>query len=878
MERQRVVKSAERKDSALVSFESEVETLNNKVGTLSKDLSGRRKINQSGEDPLLIIQRLEEEKNFFDSEARLMADKYKDATAQAQNLERETKRLERETDETKELLTLAEASLAKQGFEIDSKETVERLHEIWRELGVDSAVRENSRKEIGSCLEDTCGRKLKEASELKMQTEEEIRKLADKLDTMQAALGISSVSTNEKAGSTLLECLGDLRRQVLQLQPQCQYAVERREKLLKDAADLTKALGLSTDQLSFNLRVLLQQKLSASALLEGADVTKSGRKQRASVMKTVDSLVSELSFLGRSQGLDDIAEEEPESESQRSVSDATQVECGPPKSLDSEFLSRCEQDITELRVKKSETLVRNRELHQEAATLAGEMYLPSNYIVSAVETTLKQRLQALPAWWSKDAAEEVSTAVATYASTVKATTVFSQHLQSIHESLVIMADARRSLSTSLGIIVEHAQKTLLDIVGREIDASEAYTSFHDALFRLPALSEDLTNACISEMEALVSGVEAMTQSEIEALTVVWEALSVSSAERRDFWGKIEESIGETQANKQNPFDEVHRLCSLAGEGWVLAAVEEATKGYKELDKRLFKLDRIHQEVEKLRSRQDTKSRILSLDSEVRILNEQLSNFEDQQCSKQRLLTKKSGGSKLLKEERFRKQMQGKFTSKLEQLAALLGLWEKEEDAAFDPTLLSDDVRMLMESPEKTETWVEQRTKLMPLRTVQTTKSPTRKRPIENSPQQKPINSRSTIHSLRHKSGTTPPRKRAAHSTSALAQSSRSAPASTAKKLSSHDSKVRQAPKTTDISNKRKPQEQVKASTKPPKMQRTEKDNHSRLQKVLSPKKTTPKKAREEKRGSRRRESPALPPFGRILLEAASPKPGDKENK
>ena len=197
MERQRVVKSAERKDSALLSFEREVETLNNKVVTLSKDLSGRRKISQSGEDPLLIIQRLEEEKNFFDSEARLMADKYKDATARAQNLERETKVLERENDETKELLAFAEASLANQGAEIDSKATVERLHEIWRELGVDSMVRENSRKEIRSCLEDTCGRKLKEASELKIQTEEEIRSLAEKLDTMQAALGISSNSTND---------------------------------------------------------------------------------------------------------------------------------------------------------------------------------------------------------------------------------------------------------------------------------------------------------------------------------------------------------------------------------------------------------------------------------------------------------------------------------------------------------------------------------------------------------------------------------------------------------------------------------------------------------------------------------------------------------
>jgi hypothetical protein len=168
MERQRVVKSAERKDSALMTFESEVETLNNKVVTLSKDLSGRRKINQSGEDPFLIIPRLEEEMNFFDSEARLMADKYKDATARAQNLERETKRVERETDETKELLALAEASLANQSVEIDSKETVERLHETWRELGVNSAVRENSRKEIQSCL----GRDMWQEAERSLRAED----------------------------------------------------------------------------------------------------------------------------------------------------------------------------------------------------------------------------------------------------------------------------------------------------------------------------------------------------------------------------------------------------------------------------------------------------------------------------------------------------------------------------------------------------------------------------------------------------------------------------------------------------------------------------------------------------------------------------------
>jgi hypothetical protein len=126
MERQRAVKSVE----------SEGKTLNDKAALQGPVWSATQ--DQSGEDPfLMIIRRPAEEMNFLDGEARPMADKCKDATARAWNLERATKRVEQETHDAKELLSLVEASLANQSVEIDSKET-------WRELGVDSAVRENS--------------------------------------------------------------------------------------------------------------------------------------------------------------------------------------------------------------------------------------------------------------------------------------------------------------------------------------------------------------------------------------------------------------------------------------------------------------------------------------------------------------------------------------------------------------------------------------------------------------------------------------------------------------------------------------------------------------------------------------------------------------
>jgi hypothetical protein len=152
------------------------------------------------------------------------------------------------------------------------------------------------------------------------------------------------------------------------------------------------------------------------------------------------------------------------------------------------------------------------------------------------------------------------------------------------------------------------------------------------------------------------------------------------------------------------------MAAVDGEEWVLTAVKDCTKDYRQLEMKLFKLEKIHSEVEQLKTRQDAKSRILTLDSELRILNSKLNEFEDKKCVKQRLITKKNTSSNLLKEERFRKQMQSKFTSKLDQLLKLLKDWKTNENTNFCHDFLSEDVRMFLKNSDRNE--------FMHLRTVE----------------------------------------------------------------------------------------------------------------------------------------------------------------
>jgi hypothetical protein len=863
LDRQKIMASSERKDSALQSYENEVETLNNKIISLSNSISDSYQYSDSCDDAGTTIRRLQEEKAFFDGEARMLAEKLRDSQSRSSELEKNLHEVQRNYFETRERYALAEASLKQAGKSLQSEETLERLQEIWRELGVSSDSRDRARQDIENCLADTCTRKLQEAQDLKTQTEVEIRTLANALDSMTSALALERdqallASSNE--GSTLLDCRRTLQMQVEKLEPQYKFAIARREKLVNDLNILVDALGLNSKQLSMDLQVLLQQS-QASNFVTSSNFEHVFQMSTALESRTLDQRTSKGQ---EQQGILPAIEEEEK--------DPSALDLGtiPAKCLAGEYLSRCENDIAKLRVKKAEELVRNREYQQKGFALAGEMHMKASDVVS----TLHHGIEPKPQWWSEDVLDQVAQALVSETSPINATEAFSQHLKQALLSLESVAEARRSLSTTLRSTVERAQKTLLDIVGREVDATEAYASFHDALFRLPSLSEELVKACISEMEALVVGVEAMTESEIEALTVVWEALGVTSKERREFWGQVEESAGDTLAiEEKNPFTAVSALANTSGEEWVISATETARGKFDLLEQRLSKLEGIHNEVERLKSRQDTKSSILSLDSEVRILNANLLDFEDTKCNKQRLLTKKSGGTTLLKEERFRKQMQSKFTSKLEQLASLLRVWEKEQGEQFDASVLSDDVRMLLStSPDKMEQIVEKRTKLMPLRTVQSTPAG-KKRPLEGNDQD-----RSSSDGNRHgasvpRSKLTPPRKRQARGTTSNTTSG--PPSSTRDDTKLHPQQMQKKSRPpVPIGNRRNipPTGRV-----PPK--KLEQNENTTAKSAGN--KSAPAASSSEpqvKRQLRKRESAALLPFGQILSPAQKRRQDDNRQE
>lgn len=807
------------------SLENELEIAMGKVDSLTRDLINRRILTESGADLFQILEDNEEKKKGLENDLTVAQGKIEASNEELIALQAKYESQEAELENVKDALALAQTSLAKLSGSVESEVTLKELQQIWKTLGVDKERRNTIREQIKSCVSLTCQRYLDEACKLKTDTEEELLTLRAKKESMQAALGLPQQGAIEGLG--MLDEAKILREQVERLEASYDSANVRRERIISDMISLSSALKISKRELPESLHNMMQQIEKVHACS-----TSIGRLRRATMMENVQAMVDSLT-----NKLDS------ENETTLPVGFPRQESDQLPGSLEESFLARCEDELAELRVRKSEMLVKNRDSMHKINCLIKDLHSNISEVVDLVEKALKGREKGTPIWWNSDEASIVIKRMTASSPRADGEALETRYLEVIYEALSKVAETRRSLSTLLQNIVEKAQQKLLDIVGREVDASEAYASFHDALLKLPSLSVHFSHACITEMEALTVGVEAMMQSEIEALTVVWEALKVSSEERRAFWGRIDDSNETTRIGNENIFGTLDMCLGGYTEEWILSLVVKGRNVNKDLEIKLGKLGAIHAEVEKLRSKQDTKSQVLSLDSEIRILNARLMDFEDLQCNKQRLLTKKSGSTALLKEARFRKQMKSKFVSKLGQLASLLRSWEQEEGRSFDASLLSDDVRMLLNEPDKMETWIERRTKLMPSRTVPA--ATPRKRSIEEEQKQSCIPHSSKVPS-RPTSVSTPPRKK-------LATSTMQSQVKSTKGTNTETSQV--VGTTRSPFRKRKPVS-VPSENAPP----TKGD----VSEVKSP---------VRKRASKmRKESAALPPFGRILSENVSPDP------
>eukprot|EP00934_Nitzschia_sp_Nitz4_P002427 Nitzschia sp. Nitz4//scaffold4_size323378//238111//243273//NITZ4_000694-RA/size323378-processed-gene-0.302-mRNA-1//1//CDS//3329553501//2422//frame0 len=793
-----------RKDAALLSFESEVESLQSKIAVLQKDLAARCILMESGENVLEVLQSTRAENEELITRLEQSDSLASSIKEEARHLGEQVQRQANEILNLEDKLALAKASLNKVNMSMEAEQVVDSLHQMWDALGIDSEKREQAQHDIQHALSNTCARLLHETTALKSSVESRVAYMTKTRDHILQVLNVPSKDDDPAGG--LLQREKVLHQQLSTLEKPYEYAAARRHRIFSDVQNLSATLQLAKSDLPQDLQALYSPAPSKSN-------SSGGSTQHVSLL--------DERFEGNFS----------------------------PGGLDGAFLLRCEKEVDALRVQKSELLVKNRQIAAQISKQIKDMHLDHTTLLSLVESMLDSEEEGVPSWWGQDPARDFVKLVTSTPPSVEGSTVDNRYFDVFAAKMAKIAASRGGLTTLLREIVEEAQEALLDIVGREVDVSEAYASFHNALVRLPLLSEEFAKACISEMEALVVGVETMTQSEIETLTVVWEALNITAEDRRDFWGDLDREVEQLPGNASNPFYKLRS--SPPNEEWIVDCGKRGEKVNAQLRMKLRKLRTIHEEVERLRSKQDTKSQILTLDSEVRILNLKLLDFEEMKCNKQRLVSKKAGGTALLKEERFRKQMKTKFVAQLSQLASLLQQWKQREGMPFDASLLSEDVRMLLDEPDNMQGWIEKRTKLMPSRTVLATPLKVSADKDVGNEKTCKVNNQSKKHMIsRKETGVTPPRKRIAPSR--VVRNKR--PVAEKSAVRKH---VAPAPGVLRSANGKKPAAELTTKRK-------------RDPQTISNKENEGEKGNLLKKAPRRKESSALLPFGRVLSELASP--------
>ena len=632
------------KENIVKCFDSEVDMLTSNISALKRELLRRHSNNTSqGCNRPERTNAMFQDISSLSLELEMAQQENMLLTLFTKDLVEDNEKVVLELSESKEKLTVAAMSSSRQGVGQAPELILERIHTIWKELGISSKERNNCRNQIENCLEGTCQKLLDEAEEMKERTLSEISLFRE--DICRSCSSLQLKPPEFEASDSLLQQLDFLRMQKSHLSPILQSAVKRRQVVAAKVTALSYELGIPKELLDENLRAVMDDANGGNSL--------------------------------------------------RNVSDS--------------FLSSCEKAVAELQIEKSIILTKNALLQNEALSMVKEMNLSGNDVVSLVCHAVKGKWSSLPNWWENQMMEMVSRSVTAIGGVIRTSRQFSQHLELVHDTLQKIATVRHLLTSKVRSIIERTQQLLLKTVDRDFDA-DSLTIFQNELYRLPPLSKEFICACFAEVESLCIEVGVMSQSEIEAHTVVCEALNISSTNRGIFWDNIDQSLRCIREQNVGPFDDVVALSAADCEEWLFSEMKNGTKSYVELEARLFKLEKIHAEVEQLRDRQDSKSKIISLDTQVRILSAQLQEFEDKKCDKQRLMTKKTTSSSLLQEERFRKQMQLKFSSKLEQLVLMLKAWQGNERSLFDQDLLSDDVKAILQNSDRNE--------FMHLRTVE----------------------------------------------------------------------------------------------------------------------------------------------------------------
>jgi kinesin family protein 4/21/27 len=689
-----------RKELALTSCQNEIENLNQQITHLSEDRR-RNNLCSANEDRLMStdlerlkqhISRLEKE-----NEHLMMTMEEKDALFSS----------------IKEKMTVMEVTMKNAGIEAKEEvlRTLNSLQDIWDKIGYPLSERERARSNIEACLENSCYQALQDAKDLKSRYEEEVVQLQEEIQQIYVALGFNAefddIQRTWSSEHPLMRRINNLKQTKMKILPMYNNALERRRYIISEVESTSSSMGISHSSLSDDLIKLLSYKgiqlKKKMPLIPGSPVNNhhSSKHRRATQFKIVEDMVRALETV-----------QDKNEDSSLMTESKDEIVAHYPGALSDDFLSLCEQDVKKLKMEKTTLKVCNQQMREEAKKLTFDMHLRGRELLSLSIHSMKKKTKDLPEWWDPRVAEEVCRSIVSKEATIKVNPCYTNHLKAIHSSLHSVSKGRKTLSSTLHDIVKSAHNSLLSTVAGQLDAGEAYSSFDAALARLPPLSKERVYACIQEMNTLIDAVEVMAQSEIEALTVVWDALNISQSEKGDFWGEVEKATKSHESQPNHDFDEVLKTCTVDIEEWLLSAVKDAQKTHRTLSNGLMKLNKIHDEVERLSNKQAIKSRVITLNSELCILSAKLAEFEQEANSRQRL-TKKMNSSSLLKEEKFRREMQNNFTSKLKTLSKLAHEWHSL-GGKIEDDLISPDIRPLLDDPEAAE----KRTAFMHLKTVQ----------------------------------------------------------------------------------------------------------------------------------------------------------------
>ena len=715
LQRRKMKDTLLRKDSTLRSFENEIMMQNEKIDALTKSLERRKNLMSSDEnesDPFEFIHSLEDEVSLANKKLEACLTEKASVLTELEKIRDALSMEEEQHAKVEERMALLRS---KQKLTESNDETTQMLGElqsIMAAIGMSREERDTVRYKLEHCVEDACSQMLKDAETLRDRKSEEVTKLRKRLTKMYSALSLEFQLPT--TFSSLSNELVTLESKLRKIQPQFDVAVERRDRLLNNVVTLASVLGET--QLSDNLKQLLQsqggskQSRPRSITAQQRVSMSSSREGRAKLLQNVEAMIN---------GLQTIHEDPATSDNSSGYTELPPMESG---SLSEAFLDDCERDVKKLKHMQSDRLLRNVEKCDQLRSLSKQMHVGKNSLPPIVAYGLRKRHQGVPGWWDESAAEAVYCALFKQG-TILVTESFTEHLVLILQIVQAISQGRLLLSNALRAVIDETHGALVATAEGcgMVNAEELSRSLQEALHHLPPLSKEHSKACIDEIQMLNDAAEAVAQSEVETLTVLWEGLNVSSNQRGKFWGELEDSTTKLQMKSEGPFDRIIRECPPEVEEWVLKSITDATKIHRLLRVRVIKLERIQEEVERLKKKQDSKNGIMSLNSELNVLNAKLADFEEKAGDKQRLLNKKVNSSSLLEEEKYRKQMQSMFASKLEVLRQRLRDWEDNEGEIDDADMLSEVVKSMLENSHRIDAWMNEKTRLMHLRTTKTSR-------------------------------------------------------------------------------------------------------------------------------------------------------------